>query len=144
MIVLLDLNFTLVANSEHYREPFARRIRDERYRHWLVTAIRPHHVILITARPIRHRSVTLARILAQTGWAPNEDYFNPGPLPPPRAKERALIERIIPQHGPPAPTWLAIESNPRTAAMYARHGILSLRADSEKDEIVRRLGHGNG
>ncbi|MFW5883824.1 MAG: hypothetical protein ACOCVG_05590, partial [Verrucomicrobiota bacterium] len=78
MIYLLDLNYTLVANSpprgERPLRPFTRQIEKETYRHWLIDLLQPHEVILITARPSRYKEPTLARIADQTGWQPMDAY----------------------------------------------------------------------
>jgi hypothetical protein len=131
-ILLLDLNYTFVENqAETARlggEDFARRIQFERYRHWLLDLVRGRYVILITARPERHRAATLARIEALMHWQPDEAWFNARDLPPPACK-RDILERVVfPRHGRPGRTaYLAIESNPRTAVMYASYGIPALR-----------------
>ena len=125
MIILLDLNFTLVENSEDKRRPFTKQIEAEQYRGWLVELIRPYHVILMTARPAMHKQITLASIRAKTAWLPQEAYFNVFGLTPPIAKERMLAEHVLPKHG--GATFLAIESNPKTHAMYARYGIRSVK-----------------
>lgn len=121
MIILLDLNYTLVENSEDKYRPFTKQIEAEHYRGWLVELIRPHHVILMTARPAMHKQITLANIRAKTAWLPQEAYFNDYGLAPPLAKQRMLTEHVLPKHG--GATFLAIESNPNSRAMYARHGI---------------------
>mgnify|MGYP001014119411 CR=1 FL=1 len=126
MIILLDLNYTLVANSpKRGTTPpqMAVRLRTERYRQWLVELVRPHHVILITARPRRWREATLERIHEMTGWQPQEAFFaERGPGGPPGIKQRILLAHVFPQHGHDA-DYLALESNPRTRAMYARQGV---------------------
>jgi len=132
MICLLDLNFTLVANSHEKRSPFTAQIQHEQYRQWLVEKLRNDHVILITARPERHAVQTLTSIKGKTGWNANEAFFNQHNLRPPQAKERILIEHIFPKHGSNA-EFFAIESNPLTRAMYAKHGIKSAKV--EKGEI---------
>ena len=127
MIILLDLNYTLVENSDDKRRPFSKQIEAEQYRRWLVELIRPHHVILMTARPAIHKQVTLASIGAKAAWLPQEAHFNTYGLSPPLAKERMLAEHVLPKHG--GATFLAIESNPRTHAMYARYGIRSVKIE---------------
>lgn len=114
MIVLLDLNHTLVADSPRRGDPrpasFADRVAAERYRLTLVELVRPHHVILVTARPERHREATLAAIRARCGgWEPQEAYFNDASLPPPAAKARALGLHVFPRHGRDGRWYLAIE-----------------------------------
>lgn len=129
MIILLDLNYTLVANSPKRGTappPMAVRLRTERYRQWLVELVRPHHVILITARPSRWREATLERIHQTTGWRPQEAFFAEcGSGGPPGIKRRILRAHVFPRHGRDA-TYLAIESNPRTRAMYARCDIFAV------------------
>ena len=106
------------------------RLRTERYRQWLVDLVRPHYVILMTARPSRWREPTLARILETTRWLPQEAYFaERGPGGPPGIKQRILLAHVFPCHGRDA-DYLAIESNPRTRTMYARHGILAAQVDA--------------
>lgn len=128
MIVLLDLNYTLAENSDEVRrhggEKFADRVSREVYRQWLIDLIRPHTVLLCTARTSVYRQVTLARIRAVTGWLPDESYFNDRDQSPPEAKERYLMDMIFKRYGLPSEVkYLALDSNPRTRAMYKRHGI---------------------
>jgi hypothetical protein len=146
MIILLDLNYTLVANSPRHGTTPPRmelRLRDERYRQWLVELVRSHTVILISARPDRWLDVTLERIAEETAWRPDAACFAPfGWWNPPAIKEHLLQRNVFPQWGRD-PKYLAIESNPRTRAMYAKFGILSLWVNksgaSLRDE--RRLVH---
>jgi hypothetical protein len=122
MIYLLDLNYTLVANSEDKRSPFAAQIVNEQYREELIAALQGSPVYLLTARPYRYESMTLKSIRDKTGWAPDRAYFNCYNLPPPAAKQ-AMLKEILQEHQPAE--LLAIESNPKTREMYARHGIKS-------------------
>ena len=126
MIILLDLNYTLVANSPARGttpERMEKRLAGEKYRQWLVELVRPHIVVLITARPITWLGMTLNRIEAETGWRPQEACFAPkGAGRPPEAKEKMLKRHVFPYHGQDA-HYVAIESNPRTREMYARYGI---------------------
>ena len=120
MTYLLDLNYTLVANSERKRAPFSRQIEGETYRDELLQRLAGEKVILITARPQNHREQTLDSIAAKTGWRPNAAFFNEYNLRPQHAKERILRDEILPNW--PGP-FFGIESNPLTRAMYAKHGI---------------------
>ncbi len=128
MIYLLDLNYTLVANSPPFGSkpirPFIRQIEQEEYRQWLVELLRPHKVILITARPDRYREVTLKRIAAKTGWSPMDAYFGQLRARPHIIKEDLLLNHVFSKYG-----WdgfFALESNPRTREMYFRHGVRSV------------------
>lgn len=124
MIVLLDLNYTLVANSDQKATPFERQLANEVYRLWLVELLRPERVILITARPERHRSATMARIGRMTGWAPMLAVFNRWGAAPPVAKGHALREVIFPAFGQPdVAKYVGIESNPATRGVYRNLGI---------------------
>jgi hypothetical protein len=136
MIYLLDLNYTLVANSPKRGSspirPFLRQIEQETYRAWLIELLRPHRVILITARPNRYREVTLERIAMQTGWTPEEAYFAEIQSRPPMIKEHLLKTYIFPKHGDNGALYLGLESNPHTRAMYARHGIGAVRVTDQE------------
>jgi len=127
MIILLDLNYTLVENSTEKQKPFSKQIEAERYRAWLVKLVKPHHVILMTARPAKYFAETIASIEEKTGWQPDEALFNAYGLMPPIAKERMLKEHVLPKYD--KSEMLAIESNPATRAMYARYGIRSVKVE---------------
>jgi hypothetical protein len=127
MIILLDLNYTLVENSTEKQKPFTKQIEAERYRMWLVELLRPHHVILMTARPEKYHAATIDSIEEKTGWQPDEALFNTHGLTPPMAKERMLKEHVLPKYD--EVQFLAIESNPATRAMYARYGIRSVKIE---------------
>lgn len=125
MIILLDLNFTLVENSDAKLSPFIRQIVGERYRQWLVELIKPYHVILMTARPAKYHVPTLESIKVKTGWQPQEAHFNQYNQRPPEAKQIMLRDHVLPSHG--EGPYLAIESNPATSAMYRNYGIGSFK-----------------
>jgi hypothetical protein len=147
-IILLDLNYTLVANSPaHGSAPkrMEKRLADEQYRQWLVELVQPYSVILMTARPETWIIKTLARIEAQTGWRPQHACFAPiGWWNPPAIKQHFLLKRVFPLHGERA-RYIAMESNPRTRVMYARHEIPCLWVTGEGTcltngtRIVKRL-----
>lgn len=125
MICLLDLNYTLVGNQMDTRmlRPFTRRMEAEEYRLDLIEAIRGDHVIIITARPDYQMRQTMENIRKKTGWAPAEAYFNDINAEPPVFKESALQRFVFPKHGMDGSQFYAVESNPKTRAMYARYGI---------------------
>jgi hypothetical protein len=126
MIILLDLNYTLVANSPKHGttpERMEKRLAGEQYRQWLVELVRPHIVVLITARPETWMLRTLDRIESETGWRPQDACFAPtGWWNPPAIKEHLLKKDVFPIHGEHA-SYIAIESNPRTREMYSRFAI---------------------
>jgi hypothetical protein len=126
MIILLDLNYTLVANSPKHGttpERMEKRLANEQYRQWLVELVRPHIVVLITARPENWMMKTLDRIEEQTGWRPQEACFSPkGWWNPPAIKKHLLKKDVFAVHGEDA-SYIAIESNPRTREMYATFSI---------------------
>ncbi len=135
MIILLDLNYTLVSNSAPrgtVPPAMAVRLKSERYRQWLLNLVKPHTVILITARPERWKELTLQRIKQETGWAPHDAYFDDGNIrTPPAIKKKILLEKIFPKYGRgevfgEQPKYLAIESNPKTRAAYETLGIPSV------------------
>ena len=142
MKYLVDLNYTLVGNSPKWGEPritpFSRQIAEETYRQWLVDFLRDKYAILITARPARYREQTLERILAQTGWQPQEVYFAEISATPPEIKEDLLLRYVFPKHGRNGKDYFGIESNPKTRAMYLRYSIESLRAEDFETKIICR------
>lgn len=129
MIILLDLNYTLVANSHEKHKPFTLQIEHETYRDWLVSLVSPYHTILMTARPEQHKQATLDSINSKTGWLPQEAHFNRYFKPPHDAKRIMLEELVLPKHGKDGKQYLAIESNPRTQTMYAEYGITCVKVD---------------
>jgi len=117
-----------------------KRMETETYRQWLVEMLRPHQVILITARPDRWKAPTLARIQELTGWQPMDAYFDDGSIrTPPAIKRHILLDQIFPKHG--RGEYYAIESNPKTRAMYATLGIPSVWVNSPGNSLrdERRL-----
>lgn len=138
-IILLDLNATYVENTEVHDLRFGQyRVQEERYRSWLTQIIKGYHVIMITARPARYATETLARIQQLEGWQPKEAYFNDSGLRAAEFKEMILRTKLFPNYGEHIKggnRYIALESNSMTAAMYERNGIPSytqqqLRADS--------------
>lgn len=102
-----------------------KRMETETYREWLVDMLRPHKVILITARPDRWREPTLARIAELTGWQPMDAYFDNGTTrTPPAIKRHILLTKIFPKYG--SGDYYGIESNPKTRDVYSTLGIPSV------------------
>lgn len=124
-IYLLDLNYTLVANQKETRElrPFIARLAKEEYRKDLVESIKDDYVIIITARPDYQGQASLKNVKTKTGWQPQEAYFNDINAEPPVFKESALLRFVFPMHGTSSEQYIAIESNPKTRAMYKKYGI---------------------
>jgi hypothetical protein len=121
------------------------RLKDERYRQWLVELVRPYPVILISARPDRWLEATLERIEQKTGWRPDATCFAPlGWRNPPAIKEHLLLRDVFPRWGHDS-KYLAIESNPRSRDMYAKFGILAYWVNSSgtslrnERDLVREL-----
>lgn len=116
-----------MGNSPKWGEPritpFSRQIEQETYRQWLVDFLRDKYAILITARPIRYKEQTLARIFSQANWQPQESYFAEISATPPEIKEDLLLRYIFPKHGKNGADFFGIESNPKTRAMYGKLGI---------------------
>jgi len=118
MIYLLDLNYTLVTNSDTKIKPFSEQIKQEIYDIDLIEKIKNNHVILITARPPKYLKQTLENIKTQTGWEPNEAYFNTYNLPPFILKPKILREIVFKKHGEDPNNYFGIESNPKTRSEY--------------------------
>ena len=144
MKYLVDLNYTLVSNSPKWGEPritpFSRQIEQETYRQWVVDFLRDKYAILITARPIRYKEQTLARIFSQTNWQPQEAYFAEISATPPETKEDLLLRYIFPKHGRNGKDYFGIESNPKTRAMYKRYDIYSVKAEDFRKQTVDKFG----
>ena len=137
-ICLLDLNYTLVGNQATTRllRPFSRRMDAEEYRADLIDAIRDDYVIIITARPAYQMRQTMENIKRKTGWQPAEWYFNDIDADPPTFKESALRRFVFPKHGQDGAIYYAVESNPKTRAMYGRFGIQA----KPYDVFIKSLG----
>ena len=137
-ICLLDLNYTLVGNQATTRllRPFSRRMDAEEYRADLIDAIRDDYVIIITARPAYQMRQKMENIKRKTGWQPAEWYFNDIDADPPTFKESALRRFVFPKHGQDGAIYYAVESNPKTRAMYGRYGIQA----KPYDVFIKSLG----
>lgn len=143
-IILLDLNYTLVSNQMQTRmiRPFTARLKSEEYRKDLVEAIKRNRVIIITARPSFQGGQSLENIKEKTGWQPLEAYFNDLNLDPPSIKESILQRFVFPKYGTDGKKYFAVESNPKTRAMYYRYGIPAEPYDKfiqRFPEIVRTM-----
>ena len=134
MIYLLDLNYTLVANSEQIKKPFCKQIENEVYRHDLIEKIKDDKVILVTARPKYYQPHTIKSIQEKTDLPLANVYFNEG-FPPPQWKEKALLKYIFPLYGNDTKQYMAIESNPKTRNMYMKHGIVSMTYKEFMEEM---------
>jgi len=124
-IVLLDLNYTLIADQQvsKYLRPIERRVELEQYRMDLVEALAGYRVFMLTARPERQKAATLAAMGRRIPELVLERaYFNTHDEEPPDAKRRMLKTYILPDGIDPA-TCFAVESNPLTRRMYKANGI---------------------
>ena len=122
-IILLDLNYTLIANSkEIWNYPLDKKIKSQVYEEDLIELIKDNYVILITASPYKRSHKILRDIKEKTGFVPDESYWNFGGQPP-QIKKYWMENEIIPQHGDDPEQYLAIESNPATRRMYKKLGI---------------------
>jgi len=108
----------------------------EEYRADLIDAIRDDYVIIITARPAYQMRQTMENIKRKTGWQPAEWYFNDIDADPPTFKESALRRFVFPKHGQDGAIYYAVESNPKTRAMYGRYGIQA----KPYDVFIKSLG----
>ena len=122
-IILLDLNYTLIANSKEIRTmPLDKKIKSQKYETDLINLIKDNYVILITASPYRRSHKILRDIKEKTGFEPDESFWNFGRQPP-ALKKYWMENEVIPQHGDDGDKYLAIESNPATRRMYKKLGI---------------------
>ena len=122
-IILLDLNYTLIANSKEIRTmPLDKKIKSQKYETDLINLIKDNYVILITASPYRRSHKILRDLKEKTGFEPDESFWNFGRQPP-ALKKYWMENEVIPQHGDDGDKYLAIESNPATRRMYKKLGI---------------------
>ena len=122
-IILLDLNYTLIANSKEIRTmPLDKKIKSQKYETYLINLIKDNYVILITASPYRRSHKILRDLKEKTGFEPDESFWNFGRQPP-ALKKYWMENEVIPQHGEEGDKYLAIESNPATRRMYKKLGI---------------------
>ncbi len=122
-IILLDLNYTLIANSkEIWNYPLEKKIKSQMYELDLIELIKDNYVILITASPYKRSHKILRDIKEKTGFEPDESYWNFGGQPP-QVKKYWMENEVIPQHRNDVEKYLAIESNPATRRMYKKLGI---------------------
>ena len=131
-IILLDLNYTLVGNSNRMSFPHTtEKIEAETYRQDLVRAIKDKYVIILTARGEKWKDLTLHNISKLTGWTPNETYFT---QPQDRFKKievrkSMMLDQVMDEHGQDASLYLAIESNPKSRAMFESRAVLAMPQD---------------
>lgn len=122
-IILLDLNYTLIANSKEIKYlPLDEKIKSQRYEMDLISLIKDNYVILITASPYKRSFAILRDIKEKTGFVVDESYWNFG-LQPPMLKKYWMENAVLPEHGQDVDKYLAIESNPATRRMYNKLGI---------------------
>ena len=143
-IILLDYQCTLCSNgagrgawiNAHPETSYSVWIAQETMREWLLPLIRDKYVILITARRSCWIKPTLDRIAETLHWLPQEYYFNPDGAQPPQHKQRIMVEKVFPVHGPASSgRYLALESNAQTRRMYASLGIPAFRIDRSLDSL---------
>jgi hypothetical protein len=142
-IILLDLNYTLIADqmTSRYIRPIEERVEREQYRMDLVEALAGYRVFMLTARPERQKVATLAAIGRRIPQLVLERaYFNTHDEQPPDAKRRMLKTFILPDGIDPA-TCFAIESNPLTRKMYGANGIKSAAYSARLVARLIAAGH---
>jgi hypothetical protein len=137
-IILLDLNYTLIADQQvsRYIRPIEERAEREQYRMDLVEALVGYRVFMLTARPERQKAATLAAIGRRIPQLVLERaFFNTHDEEPPAAKLRMMRDFILPD-GIDLATCFALESNPLTRKMYVGIGIA---AAPYSERLVSRL-----
>ena len=137
-IILLDLNYTLIADQQvsRYIRPIEERAEREQYRMDLVEALVGYRVFMLTARPERQKAATLAAIGRRIPQLVLERaFFNTHDEEPPAAKLRMMRDFILPD-GIDLATCFALESNPPTRKMYVGIGIA---AAPYSERLVSRL-----
>lgn len=127
-IILLDLNYTLITiPTSKLGGRYPGKIYNQKYETELIDLIKDNYVILITARPEEFKDETLAHIKEQTGFIPDESYWNFENHKPHELKKHWMEKEIIPKHGDDMTKYLAIESNENTRRMYRKLGVKARR-----------------
>ena len=122
-IILLDLNYTLIANSWPIRyEKYPEKINKREYEHELINLIKDNYIILITASPYYTSFDSLKHIKENTDLKIAESFWNFGKRPH-ELKKYWMKKAVLPTHGDNPDKYLAIESNETTRAMYKKLGI---------------------
>ena len=126
LIILLDLNNTLVSDGPTFRKPgknYGEQILHENYRLGLVELLKGHTVLLYTVRKAEHRLVTLDNIAKKcNGWQPHEAFFNGAEGSTGTTVKGAYLKKLIfPRYGmPPQQKYYAIESDGAVRAMLGK------------------------
>ena len=137
-IILLDLNYTLIADQQvsRYVRPIELRVEQEQFRMDLVDTLAGYRVFMLTARPERQKAATLAAIYRRIPQLVLERaYFNTHDEQPTDAKRRMLRTFMLLDGIDPA-TCFAIESNPLTRKMYKGLGVAAASCSAR---LVARL-----
>jgi hypothetical protein len=130
--ILLDLNATYAENASqvHLMHKGIYNVEREFYRPWLTKLIRKRQVLMLTSRPERYKARTLEHIQKLEDWQPQLALFNGYRLKAPDAKKKMLEDVVFPKFGQPGETsYVAIESNIKTSAMFERFGIRAYRQE---------------
>ena len=130
IVILLDLNYTLVANSQlkqkQHGMPYAEKIKHETYRQWLVDLVSVHTVVLCTVRFAQFRQATLDNIQRLTHWQPEDAFFNHTHDWKGDSVKIRYLPDIFARYGTPDKRpYFAIESGRPAREMYGRFGIFS-------------------
>jgi hypothetical protein len=128
-IILVDTT-TLIVNPRRTDNKLKQIETEEKYHKWIINAIQGEYVILITNRPEKYSFATIHNLLKNTGWIPDEWYFNTG-YPPSIAKGKLLEEKVLPKFDI-GTEYIAIEGNEMARTRYGRFGIPSVWPEGEK------------
>tara|TARA_B100001250_G_scaffold151566_2_gene130022 strand:+ start:25167 stop:25799 length:633 start_codon:yes stop_codon:yes gene_type:complete len=146
-IILQDLNVALSSNFKDMQQnrPMSNFVQNvEEYRPWLVNLLKHEFVILCTARSFLYEDMTLERIKSETGWQPDDWFFNPweegkSALRAHTAKARYLKEFIFPKYGDDPSLYFAIESNKYSRSMYKANDIECRDANRDDSQPWKTL-----
>ena len=127
-MILLDLNYALLTDKKASKTPLMKQLEQERYDLDLIQMLQSERVILVSARPQKYRIITLANLYNETGWQPEEAFFNESARSAHQCKKYVLQKHILPLNE----RCVAIESNLTTRKMYAHYRIPSMTVDEFK------------
>ena len=131
-VILLDLNATYASNASqvHLMHKGIYNVEREVYRTWLTELLRDRKVFMLTSRPDRYQTRTMQHIWKLENWQPDIALFNSYGLKAPDAKRKMLETIVFPSYGPPSEvSYVAIESNIKTSAMFESFGIPAHRQE---------------
>jgi len=110
-----------------------KKFKDQPLRAWMIDDLKDYRVILTSTQPWNEAGAILRRIAEETGWVPNDFYFNDGKQSNMTLKRHILCNILFRKYGGPLKNeWVAIDEDPRTQRLYASFGVKNLWIEDGK------------